>query len=128
MTPTFLSLHDVLSIHQEQLKLYGGTAGVRDMGLLESAIAMPGAGFGDEYLHKDIHEMAAAYLFHIVQNHPFLDGNKRAGAVTALAFLEVNGIAFEVTNDQLVEIVLAVAEGKTQKPEIAAFFREHSGE
>ena len=127
MEPTFLALDDVLGIHRRQLELHGGTAGVRDMGLLESAIAMPAAGFGDEYLHKDIYEMAAAYLFHIVQNHPFTDGNKRTGAVVAMAFLELNDVEFEITNDQLVEFVLAVAEGKMEKPEIAAFFREHSG-
>ena len=128
MTPTFLSLDDDLSIHQEQLELYGGTAGVRDMGLLESAIAMPAAGFGDEYLHKDIYEMAAAYLFHIVQNHPFVDGNKRAGAAVAGFFLTTNGVKFEADEESFEKIVLAVAQGKTQKPEIAAFFREHSGE
>jgi death-on-curing protein len=126
MEPTFLALDDVLRIHRRQLELYGGTPGLRDMGLLESAVAMPAAGSGDEYLHEDIYEMAAACLFHIVLNHPFTDGNKRTGAVVAMAFLEMNGVEFEVTNDQLVEFVLAVAEGKTEKPEIAAFFREHS--
>ncbi len=127
MSITFLTLDEVMHIHREQIELYGGSDGVRDIGLLESAVAMPAAGFGDEYLHKDVPEMAAAYLFHIVQNHPFIDGKKRAGAVTAMAFLEMNGAAFEVTDDELVEPVLAVAQGRMEKPDIARFFREHTG-
>ena len=66
---------------------YGGLPGLRDEGLLESAVAQAVATFGGEYLHNDIFQMAAAYLFHIVQNHPFVDGNKRAGAAAAVVFL-----------------------------------------
>ena len=91
----FLTVADVLMLHAEQVDLYGGEQGVRDLGLLESAVAQPQAGFGGEYLHADLFEMAAAYLFHIVQNHPFLDGNKRAGAVAALVFLDVNGVEID---------------------------------
>ena len=80
MEPRFLSVADVLGFHEDQLANYGGAPGVRDMGLLESAVAMPMAGFGDQYLHADLFEMAAAYLYHIVCNHPFVDGNKRTGA------------------------------------------------
>lgn len=70
MTPQFLSLDQIILIHQNQLKFYGGESGLRDMGLLQSALAMPSSGFGEEYFHKDLYEMAAAYLFHIVKNHP----------------------------------------------------------
>jgi len=120
----FLDLHDVLGIHRDQIERYGGDLGVRDIGLLESAIAMPAAGFGDEYLHRDIFEMAAAYLFHIVMNHAFVDGNKRAGAVTAIAFLRINEVDVKVKEPELVEIVLAVVEGKTDKSALAQWFRE----
>ena len=86
----FLSVEDVLLLHADQVNLYGGDHGVRDPGLLESAVAQARASFGGEYLHTDILEMAAAYLYHIVQSHPFVDGNKRTGLIAALAFLDLN--------------------------------------
>jgi death-on-curing protein len=126
MEPLFLTLDEVLEIHGDQIERYGGTLGVRDIALLESALAAPQAGFGGRYLHGDLFEMAAAYLFHLVQNHPFLDGNKRAGAAAALTFLEVNGIKTKVPNQELVEIVLSVAQGRTEKVAITEFFRKHA--
>lgn len=90
MEPTFLALDEVLEIHQQQIEMYGGSQGLRDAGALESAIAMPMATFAGRYLHPTIPAMAAAYLFHITQNHPFLDGNKRAGANAAITFLRIN--------------------------------------
>ena len=74
--PDFLQTSDLLRLHTDQITRYGGDPGIRDLGLLGSAIAQPQAGFGGQFLHADIFEMAAAYLFHIVQNHPCLDGNK----------------------------------------------------
>ena len=94
MTPDFLSLAEILEIHQDQIERYGGKAGIRDVGLLKSALAMPEAGFSDRYLHSDLFEMALAYFFHIIQNHPFVDGNKRTEAVAALVYLSLNGIKF----------------------------------
>lgn len=76
--PLFLTLDEVLEIHQQQIDLYGGSHGLRDPGALESAVATPQCTFGDEYLHTTIWEMAAAYLYHLVENHPFIDGNKRS--------------------------------------------------
>jgi death-on-curing protein len=125
--PLFLTVDDLIRIHGEQVRVYGGEASVRDLGLLESAAAMPALGLGDEYLHKDLFEMAAAYLFHVVQNHPFADGNKRTGTVAALAFLELNGVECDVENDELAEFVLHVARGLAGKAEIAEFFRAHAG-
>lgn len=125
MTPDFLSLAEILEIHQDQIERYGGKAGIRDVGLLKSALAMPEAGFSDRYLHSDLFEMAAAYLFHIIQNHPFVDGNKRTGAVAALVFLSLNGIEIEASEDIFERTVRAVAEGKMDKSAIARFFREH---
>ena len=125
-TPLFLDLDHTLRLHCSLIEQYGGTEGIRDVGLLQSAIAMPQAAYGGEYLHRDIFEMAAAYLYHVVQNHPFLDGNKRTGAASAIVFLALNGI--EIDNDEqgLVDLTLSVATGQAGKAEIAAFFRSHA--
>jgi death on curing protein len=128
MALEFLDLHDVLRVHHDQIERYGGEDGVRDLGLLESAVAMPQAGFGGQYFHEDLFEMAAAYLFHIAMNHPFIDGNKRTGTAAALAFLDLNGVEDTAGEDELVAMVLEVAEGKAGKKEIAAFLRKHSRE
>ena len=126
MEPLFLTLEEVLEIHRDEIERHGGTLGVRDNGLLESAVAAPQSGFVGHYLHSDLYEMAAAYLFHLVQNHPFLDGNKRVGVATALVFLTMNGVETKMANQALVDMVLAVAKGKMNKPAIAEFFRKHS--
>jgi death-on-curing protein len=121
--PVFLTLAEVLEIHQDQLHRYGGRSGIRDLDLLKSALAMPQAGMGDEYFHADIVEMAAAYLFHIVRNHPFVDGNKRTGTVAALVFLVLNGIEIEAEETEFEHLVMRVAEGRADKTDIAAFLR-----
>ena len=126
MEPTFLDLTDVIAIHRDQVERYGGSFGIRDVGLLESAIAMPAAGFGSQFLHKDIYEMAAACLFHLVQNHPFVDGNKRVGAMAAYAFLDVNGIELIADPDEYTNLVLSVAKGEANKAAIAEFLRANS--
>ncbi len=123
MPPLFLDLDRVLRIHRSLIERYGGAEGIRDIGLLHSAIAMPQASFGGQFLHKDLFEMAAAYLYHIVQNHAFLDGNKRAGAATAIVFLAMNDVELQADEDALVELTLAVAKGEAGKGEIAEFFR-----
>jgi death-on-curing protein len=122
----FLSVEEVIEIHADQLRRYGGTQGVRDVELLQSAIGMPEAGFGDRYGHADLYEMAAAYLYHIVQNHPFTDGNKRTGAMAAFVFLKLNGLTLNVTESAFEELVLKVAQGQVGKDMIAGFFRKHS--
>jgi len=124
--PDFLTLDDVLLLHRDQVDLYGGEHGVRDLGLLQSAIAMPQASFGGEPLHKDLFEMAAAYLFHIVKNHPFLDGNKRTGTVAALAFLDLNGIQIDAPKGSIYDLTMSVAKGDAGKTEVAEFFRKHA--
>ena len=125
MAPLFLTLEEVIAIHHDQIERYGGTVGIREVGLLESAIAAPQAGFGDQYLHRDVFEMAAAYLYHLAQNHPFIDGNKRVGAAAALTFLALNGIETKIPNQALVDLVLSVAQGKMEKNAIATFFKAH---
>ena len=124
--PDFFSFAEVLDFHMEQIELYGGNHGVRDRGLLESALAMPMSGAEGSYFHSFPFEMAAAYMFHIAQNHPFIDGNKRTGLAACLYFLELNGTEINVEPDKLERFVRAVAKGEIQKPEIAKFLEEHS--
>ena len=124
MPPVFLNLAEVLEIHQDQIVRYGGTAGIRDLELLKSALGLPTANYDGEFLHADIYEMAAAYLFHIVRNHPFIAGNKRTGTVSALVFLLINGCDFSTSENKLVNAVIAIASGKMTKAELALFFRK----
>jgi death-on-curing protein len=122
----FLTLGEVIDIHRDQIERYGGDPGLRDLYLLQSAMAMPAAGFGGRYLHTDLFEMAAAYLFHITQNHPFIDGNKRTGAVASLVFLSLNDVEIEADEEEFEKFVLGVAEGKIEKAAVAEFFRKNS--
>jgi death-on-curing protein len=91
----FLTVEVMLALHQRQLERFGGGAGVRDRGLPESAVAQPQASFGGSYVHAGLFDMAAAYLFHIVSNHPFVDGNKRTGLLATQVFLSLNGCALK---------------------------------
>jgi len=124
--PAFLSLDEVLALHADQISRYGGEEGVRDLALLQSALAMPQARFGGQWLHPTLHEMAAAYLFHVVRNHPFVDGNKRTGLVCAIAFLGLNDLELTAEPDDLVELVLGVAEGRTDKAQVAVFLKANT--
>jgi death-on-curing protein len=126
VNPVFLSLGEVLEIHRDQIERYGGDPGIRDLGLLQSALAMPAAGFDGRYLHSDLFAMAAAYLFHIVQNHPFADGNKRTGAVAALVFLSLNGIEIDADEEEFESMVLSVAQGRSDKAAVTEFFRKYA--
>jgi len=87
---------------------------------------MPMAQFSGQYLHTDVYEMAAAYLFHIVQNHPFVDANKRTGATAADVFLTLNGLELHAEESKYERLILSVAEGKTDKAAITKFFRQHA--
>ena len=113
--PLFLDVDDVIELHAAQLEIYGGSDGLRDRGLLESAVAQPQASFGGEFVHDGLFAMAAAYLFHIVSNHPFVDGNKRAGLLSAVVFLDVSGISISHPSDALYELTMGVAEGRIEK-------------
>lgn len=126
MDPHFLTLDDLLESHAEQIANYGGGEGIRDVGLLEAALAQPQATYGGQFLHADLFEMAAAYLYHVVCNHPLIDGNKRVGLEAALIFLEINAIQIVSTDEELVELVLRTAQSLTSKQEIASFFRAHT--
>ena len=89
--PLFLTVEEVQELHDDQLRRFGGSAGVRDLGALESAVATPASTFDGEFLHEDLFHMAAGYAFHIAENQPFVDGNKRAALNAALVFLDLNG-------------------------------------
>lgn len=119
MSPVFLGVADVVRIHADQVEAYGGSDGVRDERLLESAVSQASATFGGEFLHGGLAAMAAAYLFYIVKNHPFVDGNKRTGLAVALVFLELNGVILDVAlTDRLYEATMAAAEGRIRKSEL----------
>lgn len=124
---TFLSVDDVLLLHTDTIDIDGGSHGVRDHGLLDAAVAMPRQQFGGKYLHKDVAAMAAAYMFHIAQNHPFVDGNKRAAVLSALAFLTVNGIEELPEPKELEVVTLQVAAGELHKDELTMWLRKHVG-
>ncbi|MEW6202334.1 MAG: type II toxin-antitoxin system death-on-curing family toxin [bacterium] len=120
----FLSLADAVEIHADQIERYGGEPGVRDIGLLDAALAMPHASFGGEFLHKDLFEMAAAYAFHICQNHAFVDCNKRTALACALVFLEFNGVELRDPKGKLYEVMMSVASSNMDKTALAIIFRK----
>ncbi len=124
---TFLSVDDVLLLHTDTIDIVGGSHGVRDHGLLDAAVAMPRQQFGGEYLHEDLPAMAAAYMFHIAQNHPVVDGNKRAAVLSALAFLSVNGIQELPDPKDLESITFQVAAGELGKDVLTKWIRKNVG-
>lgn len=123
-TLRFLTVEDVLEIHAVGIERYGGSSGLRDRGLLESAVAMPQAAFAGQFAHEDVAAMAAAYAFHIAQNQPFLDGNKRAGLGAALVFLAENGFFARDPVQRLYDAMIAIAERRLDKDGLAAVIRE----
>ena len=122
----FLSVEEVIQVHDELINIYGGLPGIRDLGLLISSVEMPKAALFEKYLHESVFDKASAYLYHIVCNHAFLDGNKRTGAACALIFLNQNGIQFKYDIKILEEIVCMVAQRKISKDEISEFFQHVS--
>lgn len=122
-SPVFLTLAEIVDIHSNQIELYGGQNGVRDFGLLQSALAQPEASFADQWLHDDIYSMAAAYAFHICQNHPFFDGNKRTALASALVFLELNDISLNDPKGKLLKAMLNMAKGTFGKQQFAQILK-----
>ena len=123
-----LSKAQILFLHSELLRETGGTAGLRDEGLLESAIASPFQGFDGTSPYPSLQQKAARLAFGLVKNHPFADGNKRIGAHAMLAFLALNGIELEHTQEELSEIFLALASGKAGFSELLEWILEHEKE
>jgi death-on-curing protein len=115
----FLSESIVLAIHDDLIRLYGGIYGVRDASALDSALHMPQAQFSGQFLHSTIFHMAAAYGFHLCQNHPFLDGNKRAAGMVMITFLQLNGLEPTATEIDYYQAMMAVASGHMSKEQLA---------
>ena len=126
MSARFLTLSEVVLILEDQIRRYGGEFGVRDLFLLSSALGMPRAQYSGSYLHETIFDQAKAYAYHICQNHPFVDGNKRVGLAAALVFLKLNGYEIEDPEEKLYDPMMSVAAGEAQKGDIAAVFRRLS--
>jgi death-on-curing protein len=121
--PEFLSVEDVVELHADQLRLFGGSDGVRDPGALESAVATPQATFGGEFLHEGLFEMAAAYAFHIAENQPFLDGNKRTALNAAIVFLDINGWRVLDPDMALYDAMIALSNRSLDKAGLADLLR-----
>lgn len=119
----FLEIDDVVKLHDAYIKRYGGLSGIRDKGLLESAMLAPQVTFDNNYLLEDIFLMAATYIHGIIKNHPFVDGNKRTGTFTAVIFLELNDILITFDKDELWQLGVSTATSKMSLEQIAAFFR-----
>ena len=126
MTPLFLALDEVLGLHAEQIRLFGGSSGIRDIGLLQSAMGSVEATFGGAFLHETIFAMAAAYLYGICRSRPFIDGNKRTAVGAALTFLEMNGVEVDADEDAFYDLVIRVAEGRVSKASVTVFLEDHA--
>lgn len=122
--PVFLTLAEVIEVHVDQIHRYGGQAGLRDLGLLQSALAQPQASFAGQWLHNDLYAMAGAYAYHLCQNHPFIDGNKRTALASALVFLELNGISLLDPRGRLKNAMFRIASGKMKKEEFERLLRK----
>jgi death-on-curing protein len=120
----YLSVEQVRALHADQLRLYGGATGIRDKGLLESALARPAMTFGGEDLYEDLAAKAAALMHSLALNHPFIDGNKRVAAHAAILFVELNNQTFLATPGEVVEMTLAVATGRVAVEALAIWFRQ----
>ena len=118
----FLSVDDVLLVHRRVIEEFGGDPGLRDRGLLESAVAMPQSTFGGTDLHSGLAGKAAAYHYHLCSNHPFVDGNKRVSVAAAEVFLLINGHELSANDDEIEELTLGVATGQMSKGEVVDFF------
>ena len=119
-----LTLEIVLEIHAEAIAQFGGSTGLRDRALLESAIAAPQASFGGESPFTDTVDIAAAYLFYLCSNHPFIDGNKRAALGACLVFLRLNGYALTPDSDDWGNLTLAVAAGAMSRGDVTLSLRK----
>ncbi len=119
----FLPEEIIIAIHDDQIRLYGGMYGVRDDAALDAAIHVPQAQFGGQFLHSTIFEMAAAYGFHLCQNHPFLDGNKRTAGMAMFTFLQFNGLEPIASESDYYVTIMAVATGNMSKEQLADWLR-----
>ena len=116
----------VLAVHADLLQRYGGKPGLRDPGLLDSALAQPKMTVGGKFAHKTLFDKAAAYGFHVCKNHPFIDGNKRVAFVLMDVFLQQNGWEIKAAEEDAYTIIMALASGQLTKAQLATWLKEHA--
>lgn len=121
----FLTLEQILTIHTDQIERYGGSHGLRDLGLLESAVYRPGSTFGGGELYPTIFKKASALVHSLLLNHPFVDGNKRTAVASMVLFLEANKQKFSISEKELIDFALWVENNKPSIEEIAAWIEKH---
>lgn len=126
MAIRFLTLQEAIDIHDELIFLYGGKHGIRDEGLLDSAISQPKHAFAGNYIYQNFFEKAAAYFFHRIKNHPFIDGNKRTSSAIAILFLKYKGCKIFFEQNKLCNLAVKTATSKLSKKEIAQIFRTNN--
>lgn len=122
----FITIKEVYYLHKGLIEEFGGIHGVRDEGLLDSAVNTPQASFSGQYLHPDIYEMGAAYAYHIIKNHPFIDGNKRTGIGICIIFFGKNDIIIKMVHKELYDLTIKIATSEISKKEIAEIFRRNT--
>ena len=123
--PEWLELEILLDVHAEQLALFGGSDGLRDLGILESALARPINKFA--HGETDLASLAAAYAFGIARNHPFIDGNKRVAFASILVFLGLNGLELNAPPEDATAVILAIAAGEIEEDELARWIADNLG-
>jgi len=123
---SYLTLEQILIIHQDQIERYGGRHGLRDLTLLESAVFRPQSSFSEKDLYRTIFDKAAALMHSLILNHPFVDGNKRTGIVSAAVFLELNGFRLEASQKELIKIALKIESKEVNQKNIAEWLKLNS--
>ena len=126
MSTKFVPEEIVPILHRDLLQRYGGKPGIRDAGLLSSALSQPRMTYGGKFVHRTVFEKASAYGFHLCSNHPFIDGNKRVAFVVMVLFLSQNGYELTANEEGAFEMMMAVADGKVKKPALASWLKAHS--
>ena len=122
----YINLDKILALHNHIIQTSGGSAGIRDHGGLESAIAQPRMTFGGQDLYPTVEEKASAFCFSLIQNHPFVDGNKRVGHAAMEVFLISNGYRIDATVDMQEQIILGVASGEVSREQLVKWLKEHT--
>jgi death-on-curing protein len=124
--PVFIPKKVIILLHEQLIDRYGGTTGVRDENLLESAIEQPKTTFDGAFLHESLYDMAAAYGFHLCMNHPFLDGNKRIALVAMDVFLQKNGYEIIASEEETYEVMMKLSTGQLTKEALASWLKANS--
>lgn len=126
MNTSYLTLEQILVIHEDQIKRYGGTSGLRQLSLLESSLFRPQSTFDGKDLYESLFDKAAALIYSLIQNHPFLDGNKRTGIVAGFVFLEMNGLIVNTEKEEIVDIVVSIATQKWNVERVSNWLKHNS--